>query len=581
MTARSDPHPLRGVSAPAWVLPAILLLATCGWLGLLEPTETRYAEIAREMMASGNWLIPRLDGIAHFHKPPLAYWAAAAGMSALGQNEWGARLGVAVAAAFMLWATAGLSRLRAVLTPETTGSAAAGSASVLLASSLLFFAISRQLASDIFLSASVAGFHWALLHPRTRNGAWPFVALATGFMAKGPVVFLLTVVPVWSAALWSGEGGAARPLSRGRGWTLFALLALPWYLAVTLETPGLLHYLLKHQLWERYATTIHHRSGPSYYFLGVLLGGALPWTWAALAGGWRAARRARPMHRFDCALLVSWVAFPLVFFSTSGSKLPAYLLPVFPAVALLAAPELRGDRRQAMTRVTAFTLFALGLAIEVVGPWGLRYAVGFEHQATPLPVGGHLAAFALFAAAQRCWKGRSTEAATLSFVALLAIVAALRPYDASLGSPRELAGVLARQRRAGEPVVEFARFNAGLPFYLRERTPLLEVARELQFDSDTTSGIGRDDLRRHLERNDRVWVLAPLGRAQELGHALGARTRPVATWRGQALAILEAPIGAAGGRAASSGGGSSPARPAGSGRPGNGSERSQTATRSR
>src|SRR5439155_290350 len=71
---------------------ALALLATAGLVGLFEPTGTRYAEIAREMRASGDFLVPRLDGIPHFHKPPLAYWLTAAGFAACGVNEWGARL---------------------------------------------------------------------------------------------------------------------------------------------------------------------------------------------------------------------------------------------------------------------------------------------------------------------------------------------------------------------------------------------------------------------------------------------------------------------------------------------------------
>src|SRR2546426_12500833 len=91
-------------------LPACAIVGSCGWLGLIEPTETRYAEIAREMLASGDWLIPRLNGIPHFHKPPLAYWSAASGMALLGVNEWGARLGAALAAGVVIWCTARMAR---------------------------------------------------------------------------------------------------------------------------------------------------------------------------------------------------------------------------------------------------------------------------------------------------------------------------------------------------------------------------------------------------------------------------------------------------------------------------------------
>jgi len=282
-------------------------VASCGWLGLIEPTETRYAEIAREMLASRDWLIPRLNGIPHFTKPPLAYWSAASGMALLGVNAWGARLGIALAASFVLWCTARMA--------QRAGGALAPA---FLVSSVLFFALAHQLGSDIFLAAAVAGFYAAMFDPRSRAGVWPFVALAVGFMAKGPVVLVLTVAPALLAALWARDGSPAKALASWRGWLLFAVIALPWYLVVLARTPGLWTYFIHGQLWERYATTVHHRGGPIYYFLVVVLVGAMPWTFPALREGWHAAREAGRRNLPD-ALLASWVGLPMVFFSFSGS----------------------------------------------------------------------------------------------------------------------------------------------------------------------------------------------------------------------------------------------------------------------
>ena len=215
-------------STLAWLLPACGLVLSCGWIGLIEPTETRYAEIAREMLKSGDWLIPRLNGIPHFHKPPITYWITASGMALLGANEWGARLGLALAAAFVLWCTARMAR--------QTGHALGP---VILASSLLFFALAHQLASDMFLAAAVAAFYVAMLDPVARRGVWPFVALGLGFMIKGPVVLVLTVAPVLLAAAWVRDGSLVRWLASLRGWIVFAVIALPWYILVLVRTPGL------------------------------------------------------------------------------------------------------------------------------------------------------------------------------------------------------------------------------------------------------------------------------------------------------------------------------------------------------
>jgi 4-amino-4-deoxy-L-arabinose transferase-like glycosyltransferase len=459
-------------AALGWLLPAGAIVASCGWLGLTEPTETRYAEVAREMLETGDWLIPRLNGIPHFAKPPLAYWSAASGMALLGVNEWGARLGVALAAAFVLWCTARIGR-----------QAGGALAPFFLASTVLFFVCSHQLAADMFLAAAVAGFYVAILDTRARGTIWPFVALAVGFMAKGPVVLVLTVAPVLLAALWARDGAAARALANWRGWIVFALIALPWYIAVVVKTPGLLTYLLHHQLWERYTTTVHQRGGPIFYFLIVTLAGALPWTWAALRGLGDAARAAAGQRNLADALLASWVVLPLVFFSFSGSKLPAYVLPSFPALAVLASCWPSEARR--------------GLWLKMAG---------------------------------------------VTFAVFLAVLAAATPFDSQLGSPRALVQKLKESRRPGEPVVEYGKFNAGVPFYLRETVPILDVPRDLRFAEPAAREralITRRDFARTVRTQGRGWVVGNQAATEAMAIPLGFKATRVAGSGDQTLLLLE------------------------------------------
>ena len=480
----------------AWLVPAGVILASCGWLGLIEPTETRYAEIAREMLAGGDWLIPHLNGIPHFDKPPLAYWLSAAGMALLGVNEWGARLAGALAAGFVLWCTAKIARHAGREGPAFTGADAAAVsavaddtawrratlASLILASTFLFFAISHQLAADIFLTAAVAGFYAAIFDPRTRNTVWPFLALGIGFMTKGPVVFVTTLLPVLLAAAWARDGALARWLGNPWGWLVFAVIGLPWYLAVVIATRGLLPYFLHHQLWERYASTTHHRPGPIYYFLVVILVGTLPWTWAAFRewsrAAWGGARRAP-----SDALLASWILLPLVFFSFSGSKLPAYILPLYPGLAVLASR------------------------------W---------------PSPGRA--------------GRWLKVAGITFAILVAALAAVTPFDDRLGSPQALAKKLKESRRAGEPVVEYGTFNAGVPFYLRETVPMLEVARDLEFEAPAARAgaiLSRDEFRRMVQVRGSGWVVGNQAATEELAKALGLKASLVAGSGNQSLLLLQ------------------------------------------
>ena len=511
--------------AIAWL--AVLLIASAGWLGLMEPTETRYAEIAREMHAGGDWLIPRLDGLPHFHKPPLAYWAAAAAFACFGPSGWAARLPAALAALLTLVFTVRIARREGAALGLSPGLAV-----WVLGSSLMFMTIGRALAADPFLAAAVTGF-WAF-----SPSPLALALLGAGFLAKGPVVLVTTLLPLVAAAAWERRREPLARLGPLRGWALFAVVALPWYVTVAARTPGLLDYFLRNQLWERYATTVHHRAGPPWTFVAVLAAGALPWTPALIAGIARAIRsRSRPEAR----LLLCWLGVPLIFFSFSGSKLPSYLLPCLPAAALLTALGLEG--RAAMARIaTSLLLTGAIVAGYVFGPSVLeRLAVLPPPAAIPLPLAASVAFGLLAVASAFLLRGRPAAAAMVLTAAWTALLVTALPYESALGSPRRLAALLAENRGGGEPVVEVARFNAGLPFYLGEPVRLLDVPRETGFGDRAGRReviLDADSLAALAARHPRVWLLGPRDRSEALALGVGLRYETVARWRRDALGFV-------------------------------------------
>jgi len=516
---------------PALEHPALAIaLVAAGWLiaagalGLLEPTETRFGEIAREMLASGDWLAPRLDGIHHFHKPPLAYWAAAGGMALFGVDAFGARLGVVLASMVTLAATAWAATRRfAVL------EFGAGRAVWVLGSMLLFAVVGRALATDPFLAAAVA-VYWALA-----PSAWALGALGVGFMAKGPVVFVHTALPVLVTALLSRDVRVLRWLGPRHGWWLFAAIALPWYLMVVATHHGLLGYFLGNQLWERYATTVHRRAEPPWYFVAVLLGGALPWTGAMIAGLVRTWRE----RTLESRLLIAWLMAPLVFLSFSGSKLPAYLLPCLPAAALLAV---RGAEPRA---ARAFTAIAL-LALVVVGlSTGARQLAGPEARGAigSLPPLAFVSCVMVGLAGLAAARGEVAWTGCLISVALVTVGLAVSPFESTLGSPRRITALLMEQRARSEPVVEIGHFNAGLPFYLRRTVPLLEVPREPGFEDSTSLAaaiVSRDSIGAWSTRHGRVWTFGPADHTRAIADAAGLGYVAIARWRGETLGFVAA-----------------------------------------
>jgi 4-amino-4-deoxy-L-arabinose transferase-like glycosyltransferase len=502
----------------------------------MEPTDARYAEIGREMVASGDWLTPRLNGVTHLDKPPVAYWMAAGGMRLLGVNETGAHIGAALAAAFLFWAAACIAR-RAGLPPRESFLAP-----LVLASSALAFALSRLLATDIFLAAAVAGFYVAWLAPGGRGRLWMFVVLGTGFLIKGPVIFVHTLLPLTVAALWRRDRSLLAGLGKPLGWVMFALIAFPWYVIVAEKTPGLLTWLLHKEIWQRYTTTVHHRSGPPWYFLAILVAGALPWTAAALHGMFRAARANGGGPSSASAALVAWAIVPVIFFSASGSKLPAYVLPEVVAVTILAAGAL--VRSSGVARWGTALLFAgLAVMIETMGPRALAGLVGAQHAPTlPLPSLAHFATAAFAVGAIAAAARMPAAAALTALVAWYGLLGAARTIEGPLGSPVAVARAMERIRQPGEPVIELGAFSAGLPFYAGATIPMVDVPRTEAFESpgaERHAFLDESALPDLIRRSGRVWVYGPRDRASLEADTLGVRYQVVARTRNRELGLLE------------------------------------------
>lgn len=331
----------RGLIA-AVVLLAIVWFGGLEYRGLFQPDEGRYAEISREMLASGDWITPRLNGLKYFEKPPLQYWATATSFALFGEDEWTARLWTAV--------TGFLGLLFVVFAGNRVGPPSAGSiAGLVLASSCAYFLSSQYLTMDMGLTFFMSGALLAFLlahegGPPVKRGwmllAWG--AMACAVLTKGLVGIVLPGMALAVYVLVQRDWRLLRELEWGRGLLLFSLLALPWFITVQLRNPEFFDFFVLHEHFARYTLPGHNRPGPWWYFAVVLLVGMMPWT-PALAGVVRRSLSARGGSRLEVdRLLLIWIGVVLVFFSFSRSKLPAYILPVLPALALLMGRDVSG-----------------------------------------------------------------------------------------------------------------------------------------------------------------------------------------------------------------------------------------------
>jgi 4-amino-4-deoxy-L-arabinose transferase-like glycosyltransferase len=352
-------------------------LASLGAYPLLDPTESRYADLARRMLATGDWLVPRVDhGIPFWAKPPLSTWSAAAAMAVFGVNEFAARL-----PSFLLLCASGL--LVARMARGRSGSdAALWSVTIFATTGLVFVSAGAVMTDPALLlgtTLAMAGFWLAQEDPGTHRG-WGyafFAGLAIGLLAKGPIAVVLTLLPAGAWTLWTGRWRAVLARLPWITGTLGVVaLVVPWYALAERAAPGFLDYFLVGEHWRRFV--VHGWKGDLYgaahawprgMIIVMWLYAILPWSgapaaWIFWSRGNRRARAARLVRDPWCRYLLLWAVAPLVFFTMSRNVLVTYVLPGMPAFALLLAefwrPRTEDPRRM---RPVTWLLLAGGIGL--------------------------------------------------------------------------------------------------------------------------------------------------------------------------------------------------------------------------
>ena len=341
------------------VLALVLAFGFLGARGIWDPDEGRYTNVALNMLDSGDWLNPRRnDEVGHWTKPPLTYWAIAGSIAVLGQNAWAARLPSALAYLLCIWLAWRIARR---LAPGSERIAA-----VTYATMLFTVGAAQMITTDYILSACTGVAMWAFVEARFGDSAHPrrwtalmWAAFALAFLAKGPPALIHLV-----AALAFDQLMPQRRRNRVLQWSglmLFIVLALPWYVAVIVDHPGLFQYFVGDEVVNRVTTNEFGRNGAWYGWLQVyaptLLLGTLPWTPALLRWGRTLPGQVRawrdPSLREEHAsalMLALWLLLPLLIFCIARSRLPLYLLPLFLPLAVIIAKQRLQERRGFNTR---------------------------------------------------------------------------------------------------------------------------------------------------------------------------------------------------------------------------------------
>ncbi|MFY9609833.1 MAG: glycosyltransferase family 39 protein [Blastocatellia bacterium] len=448
-----------------------------GRVGLWGPDEPRYAEVAREMFAGGDYISPRLCGCLWFEKPALFYWMAAGSYHLLGVCEYAARLPSALAATvtvlgllWVLWRT-GLSRV-------------AVASSLALATTAIFIGFARAATPDMVLTAAVtiallAGYLWTGASGRSRIVCWVVLSAATGVavLAKGLVGAAL-VVPVFVIHL------AIIGKLKSIGWrecvgglAIFLAVVSIWYGPVTARHGWefLDEFFYKHHI-RRYLTNRYHHPAPVYFFPFVALAGAVPWTFFLVPAVSR-LRALRPRLRAQDSMLALawvWVGWPLIFFSFSVTKLPGYLLPVFPALAMIIGAEVErfwsGERERTLKAaawLTALVLAAISVALIVYTNDELNGTSGWRTGLIWLPAAVATASVLLLAARRPRAFLLATAAVMAS--AVVSAVVLLLPVVSESETLKSFSLETAAQLQPGERIGFFIKSEYAPVFYSEGR----------------------------------------------------------------------------------------------------------------
>jgi len=467
----------------------VIWFALLGYRDLFDPDEGRYAEIPAAMVDSGDWLTPRLNGVKYFEKPALQYWATAAAYSLIGKSNASARLVPALAG--YLGAI-----FAAFLACRLFGARAGYFAFLFSISSLMWVALGHLLNLDMLLSVCLFCGMGCLAIAQTDRADgtqryWMLLgwaALAMAVLTKGLIGLVLPAASVLVYSMWQRDWQIWKQLQLTRGLLLFLLLVSPWFIAISLRNPEFPRFFFIHEHWDRYTTSVHHREGPVYYFIPFLLLGLMPWLAVSLQALVKPAFRWKPDNpgNFDAArLLWSFVAVTFVFFSLGNSKLPAYILPLIPAVAVLAAQRMANAKKPGHDRWLMLLLGAaiLTAAFNVQHLANERYTLQLMLDCKPwLLAAGSLcvlSALALFMLNGKPMPACAI-AAILSLLAFQLILWGAQSI-AVVRSSRLVAQAIVESVPSDAPVYSVGTFPESAAFYLGRNLRIVHYSGEFEF----------------------------------------------------------------------------------------------------
>lgn len=474
-------------------------LGTLGWRHLIPSDEGRYAEIAREMLTSGNWIVPRYNGYLYFEKPPLQMWGTSLIFYLFGLGEWQARLWSGITSLLGIFMV-GYTSLK------TWGLKAGTISAIVLASSPMWILgghfNSLDMGIAFFMCCALCSLLLAMESPiaSPEEKKWMLIcwgSMALSVLSKGLIGIVLPGLVLITYSLTAREWGSWKRMHWLLGLSLFFLITAPWFIAISLQHESFLRFFFIHEHFERFTTNEHQRTAPWHFFIELILVGFLPWLWEIPQSISEAIRdRKDPLSTFHPKwLCLVWVIVITAFFSYSQSKLPGYIIPVFPALAIMAGASLQTIFKKAeiaesfsklwSVQLLFFTLFfASGFFfLSKIAKTGEVYeAQMYANYAQIIGVAISMGCIGCFTA----WIYRNFPVKSISIFAATLILVTL---TAGLGHEvvgRNLSGVdlalkVKPHVRPNQTIYSVEMLDHTLPFYLEHSMVMVNFEDELAF----------------------------------------------------------------------------------------------------
>lgn len=465
----------------------VLFLVGLGSRPLASPDEGRYAEIPREMVETGEYITPHLNGLKYFEKPPFVYWLEALPLKMGLPSEFWLRLPIAL---FGLLGCLSVYQY----TKRIYSHRAACFSSLVLGTSLLYFSLARLIILDlvltVFISIGLLSFIQGVkLTGMPRRGRFMLAsaALSCAVLTKGLIGLILPVAIIGIWVIGLNKWKELRPLYLPTNLLIFALIAFPWHILVSARNPEFFDFYFIREHFERYFTTIHRRLQPAWFFIPVTLLGFFPWV-VFLP---RAVKNFIPFKFKDWkvydleAFLIIWISTIFLFFSFSSSKLIPYILPIFPPLSIVVGRFLAyvAENNYSLkieSIIYGIIAFALAFSIpmvaqkycdphlyELLSPYFLYVQIAL--------VGGGLSFLILGFFKKTQWQIISLLTFHIAFLFMLNSAsvyiqkASMKPFSTFI-----------RQTLSPKPaVIVYGVYPQDLPFYLGETVKVLNWSGEL------------------------------------------------------------------------------------------------------